>query len=149
MHANRILALAATLVFASACHADAAPREIIHSISGHGTWALDTGDDYQNHQPYIESTAINATLDADGSVDGTIVWMDTYNGLFENHGESFSGYTWQVDIDTFIMLSEHEVYVEGTIFHSNVESDIGVRSGFYIRVLSVSQCDAGGVGLVA
>lgn len=58
--------------------------------------------------------------------------MDTYNGLNDSHGQSISGYTWQVDIDTYLILSENEVYVEGTIFHSNVKQDIGSRTGFYV-----------------
>jgi hypothetical protein len=31
------------------------------------------------------------------------------------------------------VISENEVYVEGTVFHSNVETDIGNRSGLRLR----------------
>jgi hypothetical protein len=99
MHAKKLLALAITLVIASVIQAEtAAPPDRIYSISGHGMWALDTGDVYENHQPYIESTMINAWLDSDNSAHGTIVWMDTYNGPADDHGGLLG---WQVDVDTF------------------------------------------------
>lgn len=124
--------LAALACFGFAKCADAKEPGIVASVNGHGVWALDTGDVYDNHQPYIESTVVDAWLNADGSAGGTIVWMDTYNGPADGHGESYSGYTWQIDVDRFEIVSENEVYVEGTIFHSNVESDIGYRAGFAI-----------------
>jgi hypothetical protein len=104
----------------------------VHSLNGHGTWVLDTGDVYANHQPYIESTTIHAWLDADGTAHGTIIWMDTFNGPYDAHGQSYSGYTWQVQIDTYIINDDGSVYVEGDIVHSNVEADIGGRNGFTI-----------------
>ena len=69
------------------------------AVRGHGTWLLNTGDDYANHQPYIESTSIDARINNDGTVEGTIVWMHVYNGPTESHGRGFSGCTWKLEVD--------------------------------------------------
>src|SRR5262245_49457300 len=92
-------------------------------LRGHGIWALDQGDVYDNHQQYLESTAINAWLDEDGTAHGTIVWMDVLNGPYEGAGPSFSGYTWQIDVDTLLVLADDLVYLEGFVTHSNYSGD--------------------------
>ncbi len=136
MQARHFLSAAVVLAIALCSSSPAAPPGT-RSINGHGIWAQDTGDVYENHQPYLESTMINAWVDECGQPRGTIVWMDVYNGLFgaqgDEHGQGVSGYTWQVEVDTYIMFADNEVYVEGEIVHSNVPSDIGGRNGFFVR----------------
>jgi hypothetical protein len=137
-----LLSVATTVaLLGSSATLDAAPPNAVVSVNGHGLWARDTGDVYANHQPYLESAMVNAWLGADGQAQGTIVWMTLFNGLFGaqggDHGEGISGYAWQVEVDTVIVRSPGEVFVEGVITHSDLEGDVGFRNGFFIY-------DAGG-----
>ena len=125
----------------------AATPSAVVSINGHGLWVRNTGDHYENQQPYLESTMIDAWLDADGQAHGTIVWMDVLNGIFDQHGPGYSGYTWKIDVDTIVFNPDLEdpalgvVFVAGVVTQSNVKADIGQRTGFYVAKFGAGEGD--------
>lgn len=49
MYAKTLFTMAGALILAAI--AQAATPDSFSSINGHGTWVLDTGDVYENHQP--------------------------------------------------------------------------------------------------
>src|SRR5262245_51080693 len=114
------------LLTISLVHADRPAA--VHRVVGQAVWIQDTGpDSFPNHEPYLTSTAINAWLDGDGVARGTIVWPGTSNGPNDQDGPGFSGYPWQIGVDTFVMLADNAVYLGGVIVHSQVPPDEGTR----------------------
>jgi hypothetical protein len=109
----------------------AAADKPVASVRGHGIWEKRKGVD---HQPVIESININASVDDEGQVSGRILWTSIYNGMNGDQGPGVSGWTWRIDVDTYVVVSPDEAYVEGTITRSNWADDpeVGLRIGFYV-----------------
>jgi hypothetical protein len=103
----------------------------VASVRGH---AISQRVKLTDHQPFLDSISTHAWVDVDGEVGGHIVWTSVYNGGGGDQGQGVSGWTWFIEVDTFLILSPNEVYVEGVIAKSNFPEDpfAGERAGVFI-----------------
>ena len=89
---------------------------------------------WSTNPPFSDHFAINAWRDADGIVRGMAAWTAVYHGFPGDGGQGTSGYPWYMAIDTLVMVSDHEVYIEGVVVYSpQVPEDEGLVVSFFIR----------------
>ena len=103
----------------------------VGTVHGSGIFGTTRGE-FPNHQPFIDMISVNATVYADGSAGGTIVWMSTHNAEREP-GQGTSGWTWQIRVEAWYSLEDGTVILEGTVTHSQLEEEVGLflGVGFY------------------
>lgn len=119
MRTNYLMVCLALAVLATSAHA----AEPVETVMGGGTYKTTAGQ-LDNHQPVIDSVTINATLYDDFSAEGNIVWMGTYNGR-QDPGKGTSGWTWQIEVDSWWLNEDGSVTVWGTVRHSQLKHEIG------------------------
>ena len=111
-------------------------QQPVHSVRGNGLLNRNVG--LPEGGQYFDQIAISARLDADGSVTGQMTYESVYQTVPPTNGyvgPLASGYPQQYDIDTLIMLSDHEAYVEGVCVNDPQPGGfaVGFRLGFVIR----------------
>jgi hypothetical protein len=102
--------------------APALSADPVGTVQGGGHYGTTRGET-PNKQPVIDTVTVNATMYADGTADGSMVWASTYNG-FQEPGQGTSGWTWQMKV---VGWEEWDgtLVLFGEITHSQLEYEVG------------------------
>ena len=95
----------------------------VGKVYGSGFYGTTKGE-FPNHQPFLDKVTVNATLYADGSADGTMVWASVYNGNPFPGQEPRS--TWQIRVESWNDIGDGFIVLAGTVTHSQFEEEVGL-----------------------
>jgi len=101
-------------------------------VQGGGSWFLTAG--LPGSGQNVQSLSINASIDPQGEVRGVISWTWATNPLPGNGGKLANGYPWVMAVDTMLVLSGSEAYLEDPVTRSGqAPSDVGTRVEWFVK----------------
>jgi hypothetical protein len=105
-------------------------KNITPSVRGHGTALPPDGSEKAGN--HLDSVHVNAWLDANGAVHGSVVWTLSHNSP-TGPGDPHNGaYPWYMKVDT-LQFYGNAAYIEATVVRSpQSKGDVGTRVAFWI-----------------